>query len=112
MATPKANKGRALSPEVLAKMDKYTDKLFELVEPQLEMILSRYVYEAQRSDNTDILIDLVNRLVGKSAPRVQPEQDSTTTINILTHGGSVDTYRLSSPGKAIDAEYDSTDPSA
>jgi hypothetical protein len=104
MASPK--KANNISPGILKKMDEASDLLFEVAEQDLKNIMFLYVHNAQKLGNEDMLIDLVNRLMGKPAPRIQPEQDNHITLNILTHGGNVDTYRLSSPGKAIDADYD------
>lgn len=100
MALPATKKSASasLSPEILAKMDLFTDKLFELIEPQLEMILNKYIWEAQKTGNADVLMDLVNRIVGKASSRAPAEsQQATTTINILTHGGSIDSYKLAAP---------------
>lgn len=112
MASPKTKKGAQLAPEILDKMDGATALLFSLAEPQMEYILARYIEQAQKSGNEDMLINLVDRLVGKSAPRVQPEANNTVTLNILTHGGDMESYRLASPGQpkdAIDVEYDNAD---
>lgn len=105
MAAPKKG-GATLSPEIIAQMDNATARLFELAQPHLEDLLNRYIMLAQKPGNEEMLINLIDRLAGKSAPRVQPEQDINTTINILTHGGDMSSYRLSTPGKAIDIDYD------
>lgn len=97
-------KDMQLSTDQIEKMNQATDLLFEIVAPQLAGLMERYVMLAQRPGNESMLMDLMNRIIGKAPSRAQPEGDNRITLNILTHGGSIDTYRLGQPGRVIDAD--------